>query len=194
MIFNYGDFSFLIISYLVQYHSLLYVSHLPRVWFSGQPDLLTPCYKGDVPSGSFGPVNPTLDSTYKFMGRLFKEVKSVFPDPYVHIGGDEVSFRCWYVCVCLTSSQVPYVCLTLFIKSDIWYCLLCLTGCLIQVWERLWRRWALGRIILNSKRSIWRSKSQSFSQININWSMGNHIVHEHNVHSFTVPIVLLTSV
>ncbi|XP_051976226.1 beta-hexosaminidase subunit alpha-like isoform X1 [Xyrauchen texanus] len=64
-------------------------------WGRGQPDLLTPCYKGSVPSGLFGPVNPTLDTTYKFMERLFKEVKSVFPDSYVHIGGDEVRFSCW---------------------------------------------------------------------------------------------------
>ncbi|XP_072526732.1 beta-hexosaminidase subunit alpha isoform X2 [Salminus brasiliensis] len=64
-------------------------------WGKGQPDLLTPCYKGDVPSGTFGPVDPTLSSTYQFMSGLFKEVKSVFPDSYVHLGGDEVDFNCW---------------------------------------------------------------------------------------------------
>uniref|UniRef100_A0A8B9JJU0 Beta-hexosaminidase n=1 Tax=Astyanax mexicanus TaxID=7994 RepID=A0A8B9JJU0_ASTMX len=64
-------------------------------WGKGQPNLLTPCYKGDVPSGTFGPVNPILDSTYQFMSGLFKEMKSVFPDSYVHLGGDEVNFACW---------------------------------------------------------------------------------------------------
>ncbi|XP_066524504.1 beta-hexosaminidase subunit alpha [Hoplias malabaricus] len=64
-------------------------------WGKGQPDLLTPCYKGKVPSGTFGPVNPILSSTYKFMNGLFKEVTSVFPDSYVHLGGDEVDFTCW---------------------------------------------------------------------------------------------------
>ncbi|KAI2648223.1 Beta-hexosaminidase subunit alpha [Labeo rohita] len=43
-------------------------------WGKGQPGLLTPCYKGSVPSGSFGPVDPTVDTTYKFMESLLKEV------------------------------------------------------------------------------------------------------------------------
>ncbi|XP_042352757.1 beta-hexosaminidase subunit alpha [Plectropomus leopardus] len=64
-------------------------------WGKGQSDLLTPCYRGSTPSGTFGPVNPVLPSTYKFMGRLFKEVSSVFPDSYIHLGGDEVDFTCW---------------------------------------------------------------------------------------------------
>lgn len=42
-------------------------------WGKGQPDLLTPCYKKTVPSGTFGPINPTLSSSYQFMNSLFKE-------------------------------------------------------------------------------------------------------------------------
>lgn len=64
-------------------------------WGKGQPDLLTPCYRGSTPTGTFGPVNPVLPSTYQFMARLFKEVSSVFPDSYIHLGGDEVDFSCW---------------------------------------------------------------------------------------------------
>ncbi|XP_044050135.1 beta-hexosaminidase subunit alpha isoform X2 [Siniperca chuatsi] len=66
-----------------------------KSWGKGHSDLLTPCYRGGIPSGIFGPVNPALPSTYQFMARLFKEVSSVFPDSHIHLGGDEVDFSCW---------------------------------------------------------------------------------------------------
>ena len=60
------------------------------------PNLLTPCYGQDGrPDGTFGPLNPILPSTYEFLEKFYFEVKQVFPDKFVHVGGDEVSFDCW---------------------------------------------------------------------------------------------------
>ena len=62
----------------------------------GQKDVLTPCYHAREPSGTFGPINPILNSTYSFLSQLFKEISTVFPDEFIHLGGDEVNFGCWY--------------------------------------------------------------------------------------------------
>ncbi|KAK2524597.1 Hexa [Columba guinea] len=64
-------------------------------WGPGAPGLLTPCYLGKDPSGTYGPINPVLNSTYQFVADLFQEVSAVFPDFFLHLGGDEVDFTCW---------------------------------------------------------------------------------------------------
>eukprot|EP01121_Diplochlamys_sp_Union-15-3_P016663 TRINITY_DN5718_c0_g1_i1.p1 TRINITY_DN5718_c0_g1~~TRINITY_DN5718_c0_g1_i1.p1 ORF type:complete len:524 (-),score=76.38 TRINITY_DN5718_c0_g1_i1:60-1406(-) len=64
-------------------------------WGQGYPDLLTPCYSGGKPDGTRYAFNPIENTTYGFVYNFFKEVSRVFPDQYVHVGGDEVSFNCW---------------------------------------------------------------------------------------------------
>jgi len=42
-----------------------------------------------------GVIDPTKDSTYKFLDGLIGEMVKLFPDDYFHIGGDEVSAKVW---------------------------------------------------------------------------------------------------
>ncbi|ESO92512.1 hypothetical protein LOTGIDRAFT_190462 [Lottia gigantea] len=64
-------------------------------WGKGRPDLLTKCYSGSSPNGQFGPVDPSNNATFTFLKQFFMEVGNAFPDKYIHLGGDEVSFACW---------------------------------------------------------------------------------------------------
>lgn len=64
-----------------------------RSWGISHPEILTACE--GIYAGKMGPMDPTKNTTYDFMQKLLAEVVEVFPDTYVHLGGDEVGFECW---------------------------------------------------------------------------------------------------
>ena len=67
-------------------------------WMVGYPELASG--KGPYQiARRFGVLNaamdPTKDSTYKFLNTFIGEMADLFPDPYFHIGGDECNGKEW---------------------------------------------------------------------------------------------------
>jgi hexosaminidase len=64
-------------------------------WFPGYPELASTA--GPFILGVRGPLvmNPSKESTYAFLDAFIGEMTQLFPDPYFHIGGDEVNPRAW---------------------------------------------------------------------------------------------------
>lgn len=77
-------------------------------WFLGYPELAgapgpyqirapfgahdEPSITRNIPSKA---MDPTRQSTYKFLDKFVGEMAGIFPDPYFHIGGDEVAASQW---------------------------------------------------------------------------------------------------
>jgi hexosaminidase len=59
-------------------------------WFVGYPDLAS----GPDPSRSSA-IDPTRESTYKFLSEFIGEMAALFPDSYFHAGGDECDVKEW---------------------------------------------------------------------------------------------------
>lgn len=67
-------------------------------WGKGHPEILADCYDSrGRKTGRKGPLDPTKHATYALLRKLIEELVDVFPDQYLHLGGDEVSFDCWEV-------------------------------------------------------------------------------------------------
>lgn len=67
-------------------------------WFVGYPQLASGPgpYQLEREFGVFDPaMDPTRDSTYKFIDKFVGEMSKLFPDAYWHIGGDEVNGKEW---------------------------------------------------------------------------------------------------
>jgi len=48
--------------------------------------------RGGPPTGA---LDPTVNKTYEFMDKILRDLKEYFEDDYIHLGGDEVLYRCW---------------------------------------------------------------------------------------------------
>ena len=67
-------------------------------WFVGYPELASGPgpYQIERGWGVFDPaMDPTRESTYKFLDTFIDEMTELFPDHYFHIGGDEVNGKEW---------------------------------------------------------------------------------------------------
>ncbi|CAN7984263.1 unnamed protein product, partial [Ixodes pacificus] len=66
------------------------------------PDILSHCYKNgkrDTPDypehAARENLDPTNPQTYQVMTNIFREIRNVFKDEYIHLGMDEVYYACW---------------------------------------------------------------------------------------------------
>jgi hexosaminidase len=67
-------------------------------WFVGYPELASGSgpYQLERKWGVFDPaMDPTNEKTYKFLNEFLAEMSKLFPDQYLHIGGDEVNGKEW---------------------------------------------------------------------------------------------------
>jgi hexosaminidase len=67
-------------------------------WFVGYPELASGSgpYGLERKWGVFDPaMDPTNEKTYKFLNEFLGEMAKLFPDQYLHIGGDEVNGKEW---------------------------------------------------------------------------------------------------
>ena len=65
-----------------------------RSWVVGYPELASGPGPFTLEQGD--PIlDPTREETYKFLEKFIAEMAKLFPDPYFHIGGDEVDGKQW---------------------------------------------------------------------------------------------------
>jgi len=67
-------------------------------WFVGYPHLASAAgpFKIERRYGVMDPVmDPTKETTYEFLEAFWREMTALFPDEYVHIGGDENNGKMW---------------------------------------------------------------------------------------------------
>lgn len=81
---------------IVAYAAARHIMIVPEIDFPGHASAATRAYP-ELSGGGAGKwrgftFNPAHEDTYQFMAAVLTEVADLFPGPYIHIGGDEVSF------------------------------------------------------------------------------------------------------
>ncbi|MCU0647608.1 MAG: beta-N-acetylhexosaminidase [Gemmatimonadaceae bacterium] len=83
---------------LVQYAAARGVRVVPEIDVPGHSRALVEAYPA-LASPNAAPrttvIDPTREGTYTFLTRLFTEIAGLFPDPYLHVGADEVNAALW---------------------------------------------------------------------------------------------------
>ncbi len=67
-------------------------------WILAYPELSPEAHITQLPVVYGTPtavLDPTRDSTFKFLNTLVEEMGKIFPDEYFHVGGDEVQGKAW---------------------------------------------------------------------------------------------------
>ncbi|CAF1536413.1 unnamed protein product [Adineta ricciae] len=94
------------IRYLVDYAAQRRIRLIPEFdipghttsWFVGYPNLAAEQTRYEI-SIRWGmlksTMDPTKETTYTFIDKVLREMTELFPDPYFHIGGDEVEGTQW---------------------------------------------------------------------------------------------------
>merc|ERR1719273_20131 len=69
-----------------------------RSWALAYPDISAHCPKYNPHPewpGYYTPMDPSNELIYSIIDGVIKDLTSVFPDKYFHMGGDETHFICW---------------------------------------------------------------------------------------------------
>ncbi|CAF2127838.1 unnamed protein product [Rotaria magnacalcarata] len=97
---------------IIEHARLLGIRVIPEIdtpghtysWGKSMPELITVCWANGKPyqaiygqHGEMEIFNPIEPRVYSTMDALLREVKSIFPSNYIHLGMDEVYDLCWQV-------------------------------------------------------------------------------------------------
>jgi hexosaminidase len=63
-------------------------------WGAALPDIVAKCPSLSANINNI-PLNPALQQTYDAVAAVFGDVAAMFPDAFIHTGGDEVELACW---------------------------------------------------------------------------------------------------